>query len=697
MTSPETSAQRSNLDRAASSVSRTRATSRGIPEATVARLPVYLRALAALADERRVDGLVRGARRRRRGQLRQAAQGPLPPRVLRHPRRRLRRRVPRLPDLPRARPHPGLVGRHRRRRQPRPRARQLRRLRLPRLPRSPRWSTPTRRWSASAIAGLTVAPHRRARRRSSRHRRAPSASSPRPAAAAQSVCDRLVGAGVTSILNFAPTVLSVPDGVDVRKVDLSIELQILSFHEQRKAARRRSRPSRAGAGDGRRERPRRRPVAPHRPGRPARARRTAPATRSPSCCADVLASDHAARRSCSRPATGSRSTPTSTGSTPASPQVTELLARQSGVALDELTPHLYVHYEDRAVPHLFSVACGLDSMVVGEGQILGQVRVALRAAQDAGSAGRAARRAVPAGAAGRQAGPHRDRHRPRRPLAGHRRPGAWPAGSSARWPAPRRSSSAPARWARWPPPSLAQAGAAQVVVANRTPERAERLAASVGGEAVPLTELARGAGRGRPRRLVHRRHRPPAVGRAAGRRGRRAAPDRPLVVLDLALPRDVDPAVAPDPRRHARRPRVAARRARHQRAHRRRRGDPRDRRRGGRGVPRLAARGQRRADRGRAARHGRRGRRRPSWTGSPAGCRSSTPARGPRSSRPSRRVVDKLLHAPTVRVKELAEEPGGAVLRRRAARAVRARPGGRRGCHPGRRRGRDPARPEPRS
>ncbi|MGW2856053.1 redox-sensing transcriptional repressor Rex, partial [Streptomyces sp. NPDC001215] len=56
-----------------------------------------------------------------------------------------------------------------------------------------------------------------------------------PAGAAQQVCDRLVAAGVTSILNFAPTVLSVPDGVDVRKVDLSIELQILAFHEQRKA------------------------------------------------------------------------------------------------------------------------------------------------------------------------------------------------------------------------------------------------------------------------------------------------------------------------------------------------------------------------------------------------------------------------------------------------------------------------------
>lgn len=57
-----------------------------------------------------------------------------------------------------------------------------------------------------------------------------------PAASAQDVCDRLVATGITSVLNFAPTVLAVPDTVDVRKVDLSIELQILAFHEQRKAA-----------------------------------------------------------------------------------------------------------------------------------------------------------------------------------------------------------------------------------------------------------------------------------------------------------------------------------------------------------------------------------------------------------------------------------------------------------------------------
>jgi redox-sensing transcriptional repressor len=74
-----------------------------------------------------------------------------------------------------------------------------------------------------------------------------------PAVAAQETCDRLVQAGVTSILNFAPIVLAVPEAIDVRKVDLSTELQILAFHQQRKAldaaspARRRPTSSVAGA------------------------------------------------------------------------------------------------------------------------------------------------------------------------------------------------------------------------------------------------------------------------------------------------------------------------------------------------------------------------------------------------------------------------------------------------------------------
>src|SRR5580704_15902465 len=69
--------------------------------------------------------------------------------------------------------------------------------------------------------------------------------------------------------------------------------------------------------------------------------------------------------------------------------ICDLLARHSGVPLAELTPHLYVHYEDRAVQHLLAVTCGLDSMVVGESQILGQVRQALSVAREQGTVNRA--------------------------------------------------------------------------------------------------------------------------------------------------------------------------------------------------------------------------------------------------------------------------------------------------------------------
>ncbi|HET6952784.1 MAG TPA: redox-sensing transcriptional repressor Rex [Acidimicrobiales bacterium] len=72
-----------------------------------------------------------------------------------------------------------------------------------------------------------------------------------PAAAAQEVANRMIEAGVSSILNFAPTILTVPDEVSLRKVDLAVELQILSFYQQRKsgadAAANRLPPEPAGA------------------------------------------------------------------------------------------------------------------------------------------------------------------------------------------------------------------------------------------------------------------------------------------------------------------------------------------------------------------------------------------------------------------------------------------------------------------
>jgi glutamyl-tRNA reductase len=220
-------------------------------------------------------------------------------------------------------------------------------------------------------------------------------------------------------------------------------------------------------------------------------------------------------------------------------QVSELLARRAGVDLDELTPHLYVHYEDRAVAHLFSVACGLDSMVVGESQVLGQVRVALRNAQDAGSVGRQL------GALAQQA--LRVGKRARTETGIDR------AGRSLVTAGLEQATAAHGRldgltvlvvgagaMSALAATVVAQSGAARVVVANRTFERAERLAESVGGEARPLSDLPGALAdadlvvscTGAIGHVLDAELLAPAAGR----------PGRPLVVLDLALPRDVDPA-----------------------------------------------------------------------------------------------------------------------------------------------------------
>ena len=68
--------------------------------------------------------------------------------------------------------------------------------------------------------------------------------------------------------------------------------------------------------------------------------------------------------------------------------VTDRIVDRTGVPFEDLTDHLYVHYEDRAVQHLFEVAAGLDSMVIGEHQILGQLRDATQLARDHGAVGR---------------------------------------------------------------------------------------------------------------------------------------------------------------------------------------------------------------------------------------------------------------------------------------------------------------------
>jgi glutamyl-tRNA reductase len=355
--------------------------------------------------------------------------------------------------------------------------------------------------------------------------------------------------------------------------------------------------------------------------------------------------------------------------------ICDLLARHSGIPLSELTPNLYVHYEDRAVQHLLEVACGLESMVVGESQILGQVRQALSVAREhatlsrgLGELGtlalRTARRAhaetgidqaganlVSVGIAvahGRLAVPPAD---PSRPLAGLR---VLVVGAGS-------MSSLAATTA-------ARMGAAHIVVANRTADRAGRLAASVGGSTADLSDLAGPvAGADLVISCTGASGVVLSADLVAGALARRGQPGRPLVLLDLAMPRDVDPAVAGLPGAYLVGLDTLA-----------------DRPAGAGGAPELAALATRDADveavraivaEEFAARvsavHA--ARVAPTVVALRAKAAKVVDAELARLAgrlpadhgtlgeveRAMRRVVDKLLHAPTVRVKELAGSPGG--------------------------------------
>jgi glutamyl-tRNA reductase len=244
--------------------------------------------------------------------------------------------------------------------------------------------------------------------------------------------------------------------------------------------------------------------------------------------------------------------------------VCELLAQYSGIPAGELTGSLYVHYEDRAVQHLLAVASGLDSMVVGEDQILGQVRTALRMAGDHGTLGRSlrdlGRLALRTGKRAR-AETGIDRLGISLVSVGIElavsRLGADPSAGASSGTVSPISPNGPSflsgrhvlvvgagAMSGLAVATAARSGAARVVVANRTRPRAERLAAGVGGGVADFTDLPQaiadadlvisctGAG---GLVITESKVRAALAERVA---------DRPLVLLDLAMPRDVDPAAA---------------------------------------------------------------------------------------------------------------------------------------------------------
>ncbi|MEU1177454.1 glutamyl-tRNA reductase [Streptomyces sp. NPDC005820] len=180
-------------------------------------------------------------------------------------------------------------------------------------------------------------------------------------------------------------------------------------------------------------------------------------------------------------------------------ELSTLLAQHSGVGLGELTPYLYVHYEDRAVHHLFSVACGLDSMVVGEGQILGQLKDSLARAQELHTAGRLMNDLFQQGLrVGKRAHSETGIDRAGQSLVTFGLEQLAAGGDVRDWARGKRALVIGAgSMSSLAAATLARAGVAEVVVANRTFDRAERLArilsedenTDVAARAVPIASV----------------------------------------------------------------------------------------------------------------------------------------------------------------------------------------------------------------
>ena len=217
-------------------------------------------------------------------------------------------------------------------------------------------------------------------------------------------------------------------------------------------------------------------------------------------------------------------------------EVTAVFGKVTGLSRDELRDHLYVHHDARAIAHVFNVACGLDSMVIGESQILGQLRAAFNTAREQAATGRVLGELLShALRVGKRAHSETgiDRHGRSlvsagldlAPASGHALViGAGSTGALAA-------------------ATLERRHITSIDVANRSADAAAILAATTGGRAWSLEEL--------PAALAAADIVVTATG-AAGyvlteallKTVMATRPDRPLTVIDLALPRDVEPSVA---------------------------------------------------------------------------------------------------------------------------------------------------------
>jgi glutamyl-tRNA reductase len=225
---------------------------------------------------------------------------------------------------------------------------------------------------------------------------------------------------------------------------------------------------------------------------------------------------------------------------PAVGDVSAFLSSYSGAELEEFADLLYTYYDEAAVAHLFSVAAGLDSMIVGEGEILGQVREAWQAAVREGTAPQLAglfRHAVESG------------KRVRTETGIGRHPVSIP--SAAVTVATEHLGSlegarvlvvGAGHMGTGLASTLRSRGVEEVVIANRTFARAEEAAARVEGRAIPLNEIADTlvdvdvvlSSTASSQVLIERATVEIVMACRSG---------RPLLIVDVALPRDVDPGV----------------------------------------------------------------------------------------------------------------------------------------------------------
>ena len=340
-------------------------------------------------------------------------------------------------------------------------------------------------------------------------------------------------------------------------------------------------------------------------------------------------------------------------------EVTAVLARHAGEDPAVLCERLYVHYASAAVQHLFSVTAGLDSMVVGEAQVLGQVRAAYAAAREFGSVGSTLHELVQSALrAGKRVHAETGIHRAGVSVVSE----ALSAAEAALGSLTGRHALVigAGSMGGLAVAHLKRAGVGEITVANRSKDNGARLADAVRAGGIPAAAVELGE---LPARIVEADLLLACVGATDLLvRAEMIAPRsaRPLVVCDLGLPRDVDPAVAELPGVT-----VIDLGTLQQRMN-----TPTDLRRDCERAERILAEevrnylaGQRSAEvtptitalRKRAAEV-------VDAELLRLNSRLSELDDGIRQelSRTVRRVVDKLLHTPTVRVKELASAPGGA-------------------------------------